>query len=99
MIYIGNVFTGNFMKTNNWTARSAEISWTEFDEFKNKEHINFFGHEDVAKMVGMEMNRISISVDSGDIIVLAQYNGPRLPEGCTKLPEGAKITPVKIEVL
>lgn len=55
------------------------------------------GHEDTARLVGallgveLKANRESIVLSNGDVLIVAQYIGPRLLEGCTKLPEGAKI--------
>ena len=54
------------------------------------------GHADTAAIVGgmigvpLEAARRSIQVGCEPIIV-AQYIGPRLPEGTTALPEGARI--------
>lgn len=55
------------------------------------------GHADtaglLASMLGVEveMRRVSLSLRLGDEILVAQYGGPRLPEGATSLPNGAKI--------
>lgn len=35
--------------------------------------------------------RTSVSVGKGDSMIVAQYHGPRLPEGATSLPDGATI--------
>lgn len=53
------------------------------------------GHQDTAKVVsdilGFEVkpNRVSIRMSESDVLYVAQYTGPRLPEGATTLPEGA----------
>lgn len=39
----------------------------------------------------IEANRVSISLDFGDAILIGAYQGPRLPEGCTSLPKGATL--------
>lgn len=55
------------------------------------------GHADIAavlsELVGVEVptNRVSISLEPGDILVVGQYMGPRLPEGCKTLPADARI--------
>lgn len=36
-------------------------------------------------------NRASVSLNPGDAALVGQYSGPRLPEGATSLPEGARI--------
>lgn len=59
--------------------------------------ISAIGHADTAAVVsadlGLEIppNRVSLSLKNGDKIYVAQYIGPRLPEGATQLPEGAEI--------
>ena len=99
-VFVGNVFTFGFLANKNVDIKSREITWAEFDKVLNSGNfINYMGHADVAHMVGLEMNRISISVNKGDVVYLAQYDGPRLPEGCTVLPEGASLVPIKVEVL
>lgn len=55
------------------------------------------GHVDTAKvvssMLGFEVkpNRVSIKMSESDVLYVAQYTGPRLPEGATTLPEGASL--------
>ena len=55
------------------------------------------GHQDTAKvvssMLGFEVkpNRVSIKMSESDVLYVAQYTGPRLPEGATTLPEGASL--------
>lgn len=55
------------------------------------------GHTDTAKVVsnilGFEVkpNRVSIKLNESDVLDVAQYTGPRLPEGATTLPEGASL--------
>lgn len=59
--------------------------------------LSVVGHADTAALLtailGREvaMNRASLALHRGDALYVAQYNGPRLPEGATSLPEGAKI--------
>jgi len=43
-------------------------------------------------------NRVSVKLSSGDSCVVAQFVGPRLPEGATTLPEGARIEFVLVTV-
>lgn len=55
------------------------------------------GHSDIAAvlsgLIGFDVpvNRVSISLLPGDMLVVGQYVGPRLPEGCKTLPESARI--------
>lgn len=55
------------------------------------------GHADTAQIFSnilgtkVPMNRVSIDLSGLDLLLVGQYSGPRLPEGTTKLPEGASI--------
>lgn len=57
---------------------------------------SYVGHADTASIltqmlgVPIEFNRCSAVFEIGDIILTCAYTGPRLPEGATSLPEGAK---------
>lgn len=59
--------------------------------------VSAVGHADTATLLGQELerevpaNRVSISLEPGDVLLVGQYVGPRLPEGATTLPEGATI--------
>ena len=61
------------------------------------------GHADTARVVGgllgreIPANRVTYKAQPGDVLYVAQYTGPRLPEGATQLPEGAEIRFYKIE--
>jgi hypothetical protein len=55
------------------------------------------GHADIAAclsgLIGFDIpvNRVSVSLKPGDVLVVGQYVGPRLPEGAVVLPDGARI--------
>lgn len=100
-IFIGSVFTFGFLanREEGGSVSYGSISWDEFDKAKDAPHINFMGHQSTAHMVDMDMQRISIKAYPGDTIIWAQYDGPRLEEGSTTLPDGAKLVPMKAEVI
>lgn len=62
------------------------------------------GHEDLARVLeGMlhlpvPVNRATVTLEPGSRAVVAQYRGPRLPEGATSLPEGAELAFYIVEV-
>lgn len=62
------------------------------------------GHADLAAVLSdslkaeIPVNRVPVRVGEDDVLYVAQYTGGRLPEGCTKLPEGSKIKYFKIVV-
>ena len=57
------------------------------------------GHQDTANVLGVEMNRVNVSLAQGDTAFVAQLQGGRLPEGSTTLPEGFSFKFIKVEVL
>lgn len=60
-------------------------------------HGSAIGHADLAAVLTRVLktevacNRTTITLKDGATMVVAQYHGPRLPEGCTELPTGAKV--------
>ena len=58
--------------------------------------VSAVGHADTAALLGVECNRVSITLTQSDWLYVAQYKGPRLPEGTTTLPEGASFEWVSI---
>ena len=62
------------------------------------------GHADTAAVytdvLGMEVPamRSTVSLKKGDLAIIGQYRGPRLPEGAHKLPEGATIQWLRLKV-
>ena len=62
------------------------------------------GHADTAavfsNVLGVEIpcNRATVALKDGDVALVGQYSGPRLPEGATTLPEGAAIKWVVVGV-
>ena len=55
------------------------------------------GHADTAavfsSLLGLDVpcNRATFTLEEGTTLFVGQYKGPRLPEGATTLPEGAKV--------
>ena len=66
--------------------------------------VSCIGHADTALLVSsllgidIPMQRINTSLKVGDRLLVAQYNGPRLPEGSMSLPEGAKLRWMLVQV-
>lgn len=62
------------------------------------------GHQDTANLfsnlleIDVPMNRVSVTLKKGDILIVGQYTGPRLPEGTSVLPEGASINWMCVEI-
>ena len=66
--------------------------------------VSAVGHADTAAVfsavlgVPVPCNRVSVTLRHGDLALVGQYSGPRLPEGATSLPEGATIKWVVVGV-
>lgn len=57
------------------------------------------GHADTAAVLGVEMNRVNVTLNPGDVAFVAQLQGGRLPEGSTELPAGFSFKFIKVEVM
>ena len=105
MKYIVNSFSLNMLSTFkvniSLTELSLEQARLEYDCSRNQSAI---GHADTAKIVSallqkeVPCNRATLSLKAGDSLLVAQYRGPRLPEGCTVLPEGSTIEWALVEI-
>lgn len=100
MRYLGNAFSLGMLDIE-------EVVDLRVRPLKDIEEVKFWlwqtewqsgvGHTDTAmllsEMLGahVSVNRVSLSLNRGDELLVAQYTGPRLPEGATTLPAGAKI--------
>ena len=56
------------------------------------------GHQDTANVLGVQCNRVNVTLKKGDIAFVAQLQGGRLPEGSTTLPEGFSFKFLKVIV-
>lgn len=73
------------------------IKVTEVNELPNG-LISAIGHPDTAKILGVEFNRMNVTLNSGDTAYVAQLVGGRLPEHSTTLPDGFSFKYFKVEV-
>lgn len=61
------------------------------------EVVSAVGHGDTATLFTsilnreVPVNRMTVTLQGQDELLLGQYSGPRLPEGATELPQGARI--------
>lgn len=95
--FIGSVFTFGFLENREegGMVSYGATSWEEFDSVRLSKGVNYMGHKSTADLCKMAMKRISIKVSPGDKIYWAQYDGPRLEEGSTTLPDDARLIPMK----
>ena len=86
-VYISNAFSLSMVGEN------ADIEVTPLHLKYNRallsRALSVVGHADTAvlfsSLLGREIavNRISVSLKSGDTLIVGQYSGPRLPQGAT----------------
>jgi len=66
-------------------------------EKKMGRFVSAVGHADTARILSdmlgtyVPPNRVTVRIGRYDEAIVAQYVGPRLPEGATELPPGAEI--------
>jgi hypothetical protein len=88
MSYISNAFSLQMITgIESCDLVTNEISEKEFYKMAKKA-VSCIGHKDTARVLNLPFNRESISLKIGDMLLVAQLQGGRLPEGATELPEG-----------
>ena len=98
-VFLVNAFTPN-MLTSETLIDGFE---TSFEPISKEEAMNLMtdsaiGHEDFAEALGVEFNRISLQLNKGDTILLAQRIGERLPEGTTTLTGDVEVVFLKVTI-
>src|SRR5690554_1076923 len=97
-VYLSNAFS--LQMQGDFFAETSPISVGDVP----KDAVSIVGHADVAAVlsdllgIDVPVNRASISLQPGDVLFVGQYCGPRLPEGATKLPPGAKIRWYRVDL-
>jgi hypothetical protein len=97
--FLCNAFSINMLPVEAQDVAFVPVGLTGVKNLLNRENWqNAIGHESTANLVGnmlfgepLSANRESILVDWDTYLIVAQYTGPRLEEGVTELPPGAKI--------
>lgn len=95
MIYVGNAFSlGMVPRDLLGRVRLTPCEAPDMSGLKS-----CVGHADTAAVLGVPMARISVVLNEGDVLYVAQLRGGRLPEGTTTLPEGFGFDWVRVEVV
>lgn len=104
-VYLLNALSLNMTSSPSGFFHWRQVTVEEAKSFLTKHgFFSAIGHQDLASIVSnilglpVEANRASVSLEPGDLAVVAQYRGPRLPEGTTNLPEEAKVEFYLVEV-
>lgn len=103
MIYLANSFSLQMLNLNMVsTVVTTPLTEEEVKEILSQGFVSAVGHADTANVLtttlglNIPMNRINISLTPGDVLVVAQLVGGRLPEGSTTLPEGFSFKYAKV---
>jgi hypothetical protein len=96
--YLSNAFSLQMCKEFPANIRVEKCA-TLVDEMPDLTHYeSVIGHQDLANILGVPMNRKSITLQPGDELIVAQVMGGRLPEGTTVLPEGITIELLRVTI-
>jgi hypothetical protein len=106
MVYLCNAFSLNMLiNPKDVSVQIKEVSSSEVsDALTNGKLTSAVGHADTARVFSsilgadVQANRCNVELNHSDECYVGQYIGPRLPEGATQLPEGAKILWYRIKV-
>lgn len=98
--YLGNAFSLQMLDTT--AATTVDIVPVTVEEVASAGAESCVGHADTANVlttllgVDVPMNRVSLRLNVGDVLYVAQVTGGRLPEGCTELPAGFTMAFLKV---
>jgi hypothetical protein len=108
MLYLVNSFSLNMMDEMEHAQLFVRmIDRDQVVELLQEAFVPAIGHANTAELVGdilfpntsaFLFNRTTVAAKSGDQLIVAQYRGPRLPEGQVFLPNGASIQFYLVEV-
>jgi len=97
MLALANAFSLNMLPLEGGKTQIREIEQEDAQIILNSSQFkSYVGHKDTAEILSQMLNiqvlpnRESFEFNIGTKLLVAQYSGPRLPEGTTQLPEGAR---------
>lgn len=96
--YLGNAFSLQMLPSDG----NVSVETVNADDIP-MDVVSCIGHADTANvlsdMLGMEIhaNRMSVTLNDGDVLYVAQLIDGRLPEGSTTLPEGFSFKFMKVK--
>ena len=96
--YLGNAFSLQMLPSDG-NVSVETVTETDIPS----DVVSCIGHADTANVLtdilGMEIpvNRMSVTLNEGDVLYVAQITGGRLPEGSTTLPNGFAFKFMKVK--
>lgn len=103
-MWLLNALSLNMLPEDGGLVRYAPVDLEGARAVLSRGFASAIRHEDLARLltgllgVPVPANQATVSLGPGSQVVVAQYKGPRLPEGATALPEGAEIAFYLVEV-
>ena len=97
MNYISNAFSLQMVAREDLTSVGIYPADAPTSEELTQRN-SIVGHADIAAVIGVEMNRASVTLQRGDTMLVAQLMGGRLPEGSKTLPEGFQLDWIMVTV-
>ena len=101
-ILLCNAFSLNMLVSFSATIQTEELTVPQVITELKDGFESGMGHstELISNILGMDIpqNRVTNKIQDGEAVLVAQYVGPRLPEGATELPEGASLKFIKVTV-
>ena len=104
-IYLSNAFSLSMIAHLGHCDLDVTTNICNYQQMvENLKPTSIVGHQDTANLfsnilcMDVPMNRVSVTLEKGDILIVGQYTGPRLPEGTSILPEGASINWMCVQV-
>lgn len=104
--YLGNAFSLQMLDISQPSmVKITPLGKEDFKKELKGGFISAVGHADTAAVLAdeldlqVEANRIFVSLEKGDVLLVAQLTGGRLPEGTTTLPDGFSFSYLKVELV
>lgn len=104
-VHVLNAFSISMLPSQGGTVKFTPLSSEEvMRAITGKIIVSHIGHSSTAAVIGKDLNINNLYtcrdnfILFNDAAIVAQYVGPRLPEGATELPEGATIKYFMVEL-
>lgn len=106
MIYLANAFSLQMLDADSCTVRVETLAPEAVSAALNQGEPwqSVVGHADTAAVFSAALaedvahNRANVTLRPGDVLLVGQITGGRLPEGATTLPEGVRIVWRRVEM-
>jgi len=98
MIFLASSFSFQMITNFPSDLHTDEITKEKFDYYK-QHAISYMGNEDLANLLNVDYNRESLKLRGGDVLLVAQLMGGKLPKGATELPHNVSIKYLCIHIL